>query len=48
MGQGVVQYIYILGYYLQGQGYNEGLYDQNMAISTILAELLILFQSKLG
>ena len=46
MGQGVMQYI--LGYYLQGQGYSEGLYNQNMAISTVLAELLILLQSKSG
>ena len=33
--------------YLQGQGHSEGLYDQNMTLSTISSELLILWQINL-
>ena len=37
-----------LGCYLQGQGDNEGLYNQNMTVSTVFSELMILLQSNLA
>ena len=33
--------------YLQGQGHSEGPYDQNMTLSTMSSELLILWQPNL-